>query len=286
MPTPTPLTLTLVATGVCTALLTWLACHDGLRILARRRAAFTTQAHARLGELFLFINPGRVWTLSLALCVVVALTAIALTGSLILAVVAASAALMLPRCLSIRWRRQRLKRFDAQLPDTLAALAAALRAGVALPGALRVIASESDAPLAQEFGLMLREQRLGVPFEDALANLHTRMPTQGTALVVAVLRIAAQTGGNLADTLERIAATLRARSQLQGRVQALTAQGRMQAWVLAGLPPLLLLALTRLEPDTMAALWHTPLGWGVLATVVVLEALGVVWIRRIVTIDI
>jgi len=100
------------------------------------------------------------------------------------------------------------------------------------------------------------------------------------------LRIAAQTGGNLADTLERIAATLRARAQLQGRVQALTAQGRMQAWVLAALPPLLLLALDRLEPDIMATLWHTPLGWGVLATVVVLEVLGVVWIRRIVRIDV
>jgi len=290
MPTPLSLTLTLaltlIAAGVCAALLTWLACHDGRRMLAAYRAAFTTQTRIRLGELFLFINPGRVWTLSLTLCVLAALTAIALTGSLMLAVVAASAALMLPRWLSIRWRRQRLKRFDAQLPDTLAALAAALRAGAALPGALRVIVSEADAPLAQEFGLMLREQRLGVPFEDALANLYTRMPTQGTGLVVAVLRIAAQTGGNLADTLERIAATLRSRSQLQGRVQALTAQGRMQAWVLAGLPPLLLLVLTRLEPEAMATLWHTPLGWGVLATVAVLEALGVVWIRRIVSIDV
>jgi len=280
------LTLALSAAAVCAALATWLACDEGVRLLAQRRAAFTVQARVRLGELFLFINPGWVWTLSLGFCVVAALTAIALTGSLMLAVVAASAALMLPRWLSSRWRRTRRNRFDAQLPDTLAALAAALRAGVALPGALRVIASESDAPLAQEFSLMLREQRLGVPFEDALANLHARMPTQATGLFVAVLRIAAQTGGNLADTLERIAATLRARAQLQGRVQALTAQGRMQAWVLAGLPPLLLFALTRLEPEAMAMLWQTPLGWGVLATVLVLEALGVVWIRRIVSIDV
>jgi len=282
----TPLTMALAATGVCAALLTWFVCHDAPRLLAQRRAAFTAQTHARLGELFLFINPARVWTLSLIFCLVAALGVIALTGSLVLAVAAASAALLAPRGLSIRWRRQRRKRFDAQLPDTLAALAAALRAGAALPSALRVIVSESDAPLAQEFGLMLREQRLGVPFEDALANLHTRMPTPATGLVVAVLRIAAHTGGNLADTLERIAATLRARLQWQGRVQSLTAQGRMQAWVLAGLPLLLLLALDALEPEAMAALWHTPPGWGVLASIVVLEALGVVWIRRIVAIDI
>jgi len=85
------LALALVATGLCAALLTWLACHDGLRILARRRTAFTTQARARLGELFLFINPGWVWTLSLGFCVVAALTAIALTGSAILAETLASA---------------------------------------------------------------------------------------------------------------------------------------------------------------------------------------------------
>jgi len=278
-------TLAITAAGLSAALLAWLAGQQGLHILARHRAVFTTQARARLGELFLFINPGRVWTLSLVFCLLAAFIAIALTGSSILAVVAASAVLMLPRWLASRWRRTRYQRFDAQLPEALSALAAALRAGAALPSALRVIVSESAAPLAQEFGLMLREQRLGVPFEQALVNLHARVPTPAASLVVAVLRIAAHTGGNLADTLERIATTLRASGQLQDRVQALTAQGRMQAWVLAALPPLLLWVLTRLEPEAMATLWHTPLGWGVLTMVAILEALGVYWIRRIVTID-
>ena len=80
--------------------------------------------------------------------------------------------------------------------------------------------------------------------------------------------------------------TLRARLHLQGRIQALTAQGRMQAWVVACLPPLLALVLDRLEPEAMAALWHTPLGWSVLAAIVVLESLGIYLIRRIVAIDV
>ncbi|KAG0762459.1 hypothetical protein G6F22_018634 [Rhizopus arrhizus] len=89
-------------------------------------------------------------------------------------------------------------------------LASALRAGVALATGLRHVVEQSSAPLAQEFGLMLREQRMGVPWDAALENLHARMPADSTSLVVAAMRIAAQTGGNLAEALESIAQTLRA----------------------------------------------------------------------------
>lgn len=274
------------AAGLCATLLTWLAYQAGRRAMRRHRDEFTAEARERMGEMFLFIDPGQVWTMSLMLCAGSAAVAGWLSGSVILALTAGGVALAAPRWLSGRWRRARLKRFDEQLPDTLSALGAALRAGSALPGALRAIVAETAAPLGQEFGLMLREQRLGVPFEQALANLHLRMPSESTGLVVAVLRIAAQTGGNLADTLERIAVTLRARLHLQGRVQALTAQGRMQAWVVACLPPMLALVLDSLEPEAMAVLWHTPMGWSVLLAIAVLEAVGVYLIRRIVAIDV
>ena len=106
------------------------------------------------------------------------------------------------------------------------------------------------------------------------------------ALLVAALRVASQTGGNLAEALESIAETLRARLQLQARIRALTAQGRLQAWIVGFLPLFLALVLDRLEPESMALLWHTPLGWAVLAVVLVLETAGVLMIRRIVNIDI
>jgi len=274
------------AAGLSTALLVWLALRLGRRAMLRHRDEFKLEARARLGEMFLFIDPGQVWTMRLLLCAGAAGATGWASASVLLALVAAALAWAVPRWLSKRWQRARLRRFDEQLPDTLSALGAALQAGSALPSALRVIVAESSAPLGQEFGLMLREQRLGVSFEQALANLHTRMPSESTALVVAVLRIAAQTGGNLADTLERIAITLRARLHLQGRIQALTSQGRMQAWVVASLPCVLALILDRLEPEAMARLWHTPLGWMVLGVIVLLEALGLYLIRRIVTIDV
>jgi tight adherence protein B len=165
-------------------------------------------------------------------------------------------------------------------------LASSLRAGVALTTGLRHVVDQSGAPLAQEFGLMLREQRLGVTWDAALDNLHGRMPADSTSLVVAAMRIAAQTGGNLAEALESIAQTLRARLQLQAKLLALTSQGRLQAWIVGALPLLLLAVLDRLEPEIMGLLWHTPMGWGVLTIVAVLETAGVLLIRRIIRIDI
>jgi len=276
----------IVAAGVASALLAWLAGGILREAVRRYRAQFTAEARVRLGEAFVFIDPTQVWTASIACCAASAAIAWLASGSVVAGAAAGAAMLAVPRWLAARWRRRRLARFDAQLPDTLAALASALRAGASVQAALRVIVERSDAPLGQEFGLMLREQRLGVPFEAALGHLYERMPSEAAGLVVASLRIAAQTGGNLAATLERIAETLRARLHLQGRIRALTAQGRLQAWVVGCLPPLMALVLDALEPDAMALLWHTPAGWCVLGLVAMLELVGTYMIRRIVAIEV
>lgn len=272
--------------AVCVALLVW-AMHGWVaRTLVRYRQAFTSEASMRLGELFLFIDPGRLWALNVLLCVSTALAVYAWSAHPALAAASALAALRLPRFWTARLRRARLARFDAQLPDMLLTLASGLKAGASVPVVLRSLVEQAEPPLSQEFGLMLREQRIGVPLEQALVNLHGRVPSDATALVVAALRVASLTGGNLSETLERIAATLRATLHLQGRIGALTAQGRMQAWVMGALPPLLLFGLDRLEPQTMAVLWHTPAGWCVLALVGTLEVLGMILIRRIVDIEV
>ncbi len=183
-------------------------------------------------------------------------------------------------------RRRRARRFDAQLPDLLQALAGALRAGAGVQPALRHLVAQSGPPLSQEFGLLLREQRLGLGFQDALLQLRDRMPTESCSLVVSALGIAARTGGGLADTLESIARTLRARQHWLGRVEALTAQGRMQSRIMAGLPVALALVLSRLEPEAMALLWQTWYGWIVLMAILALEGVGLLWIRRMVAIEV
>ncbi|CAB3922879.1 MULTISPECIES: type II secretion system F family protein [Achromobacter] len=269
----------------CVAMLAWHAQAWFAPALRRYRALYTQDAGVRLSEVFLFIDPAQLWVAAVACAAVTAGMAISLTGSGVAATLLAGLASRIPRLLVSQLRRRRAHRFEQQLPMALLMLAAAMRAGVALTTGLRHVVEQSGAPLAQEFGLMLREQRLGVPWDAALENLQTRMPGDSTSLVVAAMRIASQTGGNLAEALESIAQTLRARLQLQAKLQALTSQGRLQAWIVGALPLLLLAVLDQLEPDIMGLLWHTPMGWGVLAILVVLETAGVLLIRRIVRIE-
>jgi tight adherence protein B len=280
------LILALFCVSVVIAIAAWLIQRWGRHAFHRYEAAFQKEAKARLSEFFLFLDPAQLWLANLIACAGLMGIVYFAAGSAWLMAVIGIVALIAPQSVIALMRRRRQARFDEQLPDLLLALAGALRAGSGVQPALRYIVMQMPAPLGQEFGLMLREQRMGLPFEQSLAELYRRMPSEGTGLVVSSLNIAIQSGGNLAETLERIASTLRARSHLIGRVQALTSQGRLQAWVMASLPFFLALTLDQLDPDSMALLWHSQIGWAVIAVIVVLELIGVMFIRRIVNIDV
>lgn len=278
--------LFLISVVIAVVVLSWFLQKYASQAYGRYRNAFKKEATIRLGEFFLFLDPAQLWFANLIVCGFIFALVYLVSGSVWLSMVTGALILLAPQYSINLLKRRRLQHFDEQLPDLLQALAGALRAGSSVQSALRHIVAQSPVPLAQEFGLMLREQRMGVSLEQALANLYRRMPTEGTGLVVSSLKIAAQSGGSLAETLERIAVTLRARLHLMGRVQALTSQGRMQAWVMACLPFVLGMVLNHLDPDSMQVLWQTPLGWTVLAVIVGLELTGIVFIRRIVNIQV
>lgn len=278
--------LAMLSIALATGAAVWMLSGVVIQAFARQRDAFTEQAGVRLSEAFLFIDPSRLWIAAMVLAGIAASLTMVLTQLWILAAAAAIAGMILPGRWLNRLRLRRQQRFDVQLPDALLALAGGLRAGSSVQGAVGHVVSEADAPLGQELGLMLRQQRLGVSFEDALLNLQERLPTEATVLLVSSLRIASDTGGNLADALERIASTVRSRLHMEGRIRALTAQGRLQALVVGLLPALLLLVLHKLEPEAMAELWRTPMGWATLAILVMMETCGLWLIRRIVRIDV
>ncbi|MER1968085.1 type II secretion system F family protein [Castellaniella sp. GW247-6E4] len=263
----------------------WLA----LNAFARGWRAYETRlkedARVQLDEFFLFLDPAQLWGGLTVASLAAGMLAAGISGLWWLGLAAAVLVLLAPRFVLRRLRARRARRFDEQLPDLVQALAGALRAGSGLQPALRHIVSRSPVPLAQEFGLLLREQRMGIGFHEALAQLSARMPTEACSLVVSALGVAAQSGGGLSDTLEGIAQTLRARHHWQGRVRALTAQGRLQSWIMAGLPLAMIAVLQRLEPDAMALLWTTVPGWIVLSAISVLEILGIVLIQRVMAID-
>lgn len=275
-----------LSAALAAGLLAWFAIDAGSAALARYRARFTDRARFQVQEFFLAIDPRRLFAANLGLMTVGALLAWLITGSLVLAVPALFVLALVPRLLYRLLRLRRLRRFEEQMPDALMMISGALRSGVALSAAMQQLVESSAPPLGQEFSLLLREQRLGVSLEQSLDHLARRVPTQTTVLVVSAMRIASEAGGGLAETLERTASTVRARLQMEGKIRALTAQGKLQAWVVGLLPVGLMMVLNKMEPEAMGLLWHSRLGWATLAVVAFLEAMGVYVIRKIISIDV
>ena len=280
------LELVLIVVAITIALFVWALVDISGRLMQAWRERFTRETGFHLRELFLFIDPARLYVLNLALTVLCALAAWLLSASLLMALVTAIVLALTPRGV-LRWlRKRRVEHIEQQLPDALQMLAGTARAGLSLPAAIRQVSAELAAPLQQELLLVQHEQRLGVSLDDALENLARRVPAQPVKLMVSAMRIANETGGGLAETLERTASTLRSQQAMELKILALTAQGKLQAWVVGLLPVFLLWVLNRMEPAAMSQLWTTQLGWGVLAAVLVMEFIGVLLIRRIVAIDI
>lgn len=284
--TSVPFELVLLMVALTIALATWALIDIGARLMQAWRTRFTRETGFHLRELFLFVDPARLYALNLALTILAAGGIWLTVGSVTLALIVAALLAISPG-LIFRWlRARRIARIEAQLPDALQMLAGTARAGLSLPAAIRQVTTELSPPLSQELMLVQHEQRLGVSLDDALENLSFRVPAQPVRLMVSAMRIASETGGGLAETLDRTATTLRSQHAMELKIGALTAQGKLQAWVVGLLPVFLLWVLTRMEPDAMALLWTTRIGWGVLAAVAVMEFLGVLLIRRIVSIDV
>lgn len=252
----------------------------------RWRANFTEQAKLSLEDMFVFVDPRSVFRGTLVAFLLLPLLAWMVTGSPFFAVVAAILGGVLPRLTWGLLRRRRLAKLVAQLPDGLTMMAGSLRAGASLQQALDMVEQECAAPLSQEFSLLLREQRLGLALEDSLRGMAERLSTEEFDLFVSALTIAKEVGGNLSEILDRLASTLRAKAAMEGKIRALTSQGKLQG-IIVGLLPLFLAAiLYAMDPEAMMPLFTTLYGWGVMAGVFVLLALGGFFIRKIVTIDV
>ncbi|MBA3477459.1 MAG: type II secretion system F family protein, partial [Lautropia sp.] len=253
---------------------------------SRYRRTFIGNVGRRLNDLLLFIDAQRLFQWNLVLGLLVMATIWLLSASWLLMLLGLLLVGMMPNLFLVRLARRRRRQFSDQLPDALMLVAAAIRAGASLPLALRQMSLELPAPCGQEFDLMLREQRLGVSLDAALGSLERRMGGDDLRLFTAAVRIAGDSGGNLAETLERLSDTIRRKLTVEGKIRALTAQGRLQGWIMAFLPVIVAAALFAIEPQAMAPLLSTWQGWVVCGVVAVLEAAGLLFIRRIMDIDI
>lgn len=272
--------------AIAIALLTWSLFDIGTNGLARYRRLFTERTHFNMRELFLFVEPQKLFVLNIGVMLLVCAVTWILSRSVFLSIGLMVSTAFLPRLVLKHLHRRRLDALEQQLPDTLLMLAGGMKAGVSLTQAMQQLVIESRPPVSQEFDLVLREQRLGVAMDVALDNLNKRVPLQSITLMVSAMRIAAETGGQLAETLERASLTLRTKRAMEGKIKALTSQGKLQAWVVGALPMVLMYALNKLEPQAMNLMFTTAPGYATLGVIFLLEFFGILIIRKIVAIDV
>jgi len=181
-------------------------------------------------------------------------------------------------------RKRRLAKFAGQLSDALELIARALRAGHSLAAGFQLVAQEGSDPIASEFGRVFEEQNLGIPFEEALENITERVPNLDLKFFVTAIVLQRQTGGDLAEILDKIGRLIRERYKILGQVQALTGEGRLSGVVLLALPPVLFVTVYRMNPDYMMLLFTDELGKKMLLFGIISQLLGALVIRKIVNI--
>jgi tight adherence protein B len=183
-------------------------------------------------------------------------------------------------------RSRRFKKFAKQLPDALELISRALRAGHSLASGFNLVAEEMRDPIAKEFNRVFEEQNLGVPLDAALDNMTDRIPNIDLRFFATAIVLQRQTGGDLAEILDKIGYLVRERFKIWGQVQALTGEGRLSGIVLLALPPLLFLAVYRLNAEYVMPLFTDPMGRKMLAGAAVMQFLGALVIKKIVNIKV
>ena len=185
-----------------------------------------------------------------------------------------------------RKRSKRLLKFNNQLPDTLDLLSRSLAVGHAFSESLYQVASEMPDPIATEFRIAFEEQKLGLSTKAALDGLCERVPLTDLRLCVTAMHIQRETGGNLAEILEKVSQTIRERFKLMEDFRTMTTSSRGSAWILCGLPFGIVFLMTALNPEYMSVLLHDQRGHYILAAAAVLQLLGIVTIRKILDIKV
>jgi len=279
-----PLVVAFVFVGM--TLLAYTVMKQASIYMVEYKETFTESASANMSDMFMSVDAARLFNINLIAIFLIPIQVWYFLGDLPTALAVFALIAFLPAFVYSSMRKKRLRKFEEQLPDGLAMLSGAMRAGASLNIALENLVKEQPAPLSQEFELFMREQRIGTDFDVSLQHMENRLPLQDFAMISSALRINREIGGNLAEILESLADTLRRKHQMEGKIESLTAQGKLQGIVMTGLPVLLAFLLYFIERAAMEKLWTTPVGWAVLSIIVIMEFMGYIMIKKITSIDV
>jgi len=179
-------------------------------------------------------------------------------------------------------RSRKIKAFNAALAESIDMLARALRAGHSVASAIEMLSENAQEPAGSEFGEIFKQMNLGLPMRDALLQLLERVPSADLRVLVTAILVQKDTGGNLAEILDRTVFVIRERLRIQGEIQVQTAQGRITGWILSALPIVMMVVLNLVNPGYSDILFHDPFGRKLMYFSMGMLALGAFMIRRIV----
>jgi tight adherence protein B len=228
----------------------------------------------------------RVVLVSIVFAIAAAVIAWLNSRSLLFVAMALAVGGALPLIKIFRDRTARIMRFEEQLPDAIDMVKRALRAGHPFSGAIKLVADEMDDPVAGEFGTTFADINYGNDARRAMLGLLQRVPSVTVMALVTSILVQRETGGNLAEILERIAAVIRGRFKLQRKVKTLSAEGRLSAWILALVPLVLFAVIWVTTPDYLPTLLEDEAGQKMVIYAVVSGVIGIFWVQRVIRIEV
>lgn len=255
--------------------------------LSQEKGVYEKFVGKKLRRLFKPITPQEFVIGHIVFMLVAILVASLITESFIAGVILGIiAGIFLPDVYLNREWSQRIDLLDEQIEEAMVFMANSFKANPSLPEAAQDVCNSMDAPIAQEFAVMIREYKLGTPLNQSMINMQQRVPSRNLQLAVSALLIGRSVGGDIPSVLEDIAKTIRESYRLERVIDAQTAQGRMQAWVMGAAPGVVCVVFYLLDPEMMYPVFNTFMGYMVLAAATVLNIIGVVLILKIVNIDV
>ena len=232
------------------------------------------------------LRPGEAIVAAVGIAIIVGLLLGLVTQSYIWAIGAAALVLIFSFLYVSHVASRQRKKFAMQLADTLNLLSTSLRAGYSILQAIEAASQEAPEPTRREFGRAMTEIRLGRPMIEALGDIAVRMESKDFEWAVLAIAIQREVGGNLAEVLQSTAETILHRNRFRGEVKALTAEGRFSAWIMGLMPVVVFIAVFFMNPEYVAPLYTTTIGLVILGGSVLLLVAGVVWMMKIVNIDV
>jgi tight adherence protein B len=234
----------------------------------------SARASAELSDIFM--NPAQrtVWILYALSPLIVGALLLVLTGNLIVGMIGLVVGILVPRLIVKQTRARYEKKFHNQLVDGLLLLSSSLKAGLSMTQAFTVVVEEMPSPISQEFGLILKEVRMGVNIDEAMLHLKQRLPGDDVSLFVTAVLVARETGGDITAVFTRLMETIRDRKKLKERINTLTFMARFQGFVMALLPFAFGLLVYQMNHDYFRFFIEDPLGRMLLAAIVVLQVVG------------